>query len=114
MLRRLVFIVLLSLSVCSLSAQESQSESSCTEQLDNVILELENLNTSLQNKQIRLEDVEKQLETSQENLEMISQDYKELSGNYAKLETELKIWKGVSITLAIACPIAIVTVLIIK
>lgn len=114
MLRKLVFIVLLSLSVCSLSAQESQSESSLTEQLDSVIIELENLSTSLQNKQIQLEDVEKQLAISQENLEKISQDYRELSNDYARLETELKIWKGVSITLAIACPIAIVTVLIIK
>lgn len=114
MLKKLVFGVLLSLCLCSLSAQESQSDSSVTTQLDNVILELENLNTSLQNKQIRLEDVEKQLAISQENLEKISQDYKELSDNYAKLETELKIWKGVSITLAIACPITIVTILILK
>ena len=66
--------------VFSLSAQESQEESSCTEQLDNVIIELENLSTSLQNKQIQLEDVEKQLATSQENLEKISQGLQAVIG----------------------------------
>lgn len=114
MLKKLVFGVLLFFCVFSLSAQESQEESSCTEQLDNVIIELENLSTSLQNKQIQLEDVEKQLATSQENLEKISQDFKQLSENYERLETELKIWKGVSITLAIVCPVAVITVLIVK